>query len=78
MPFNSPPEPPLTIEQPAKPSTAPIVDMRATFDRKTPQTEEDRARTEAFVSGKIEMIRRDPHMTDAQKAQAIADLQARR
>jgi hypothetical protein len=28
--------------------------------------------------GKIEMIRRDPYMTDAQKAQAITDLQARR
>ena len=76
MPINSPPEPPATIEQPGKPTSAPIVDMRDVFERKTPQTEEDRARTQAFINGKIEMIRRDPYMTDAQKAQAIADLQA--
>jgi hypothetical protein len=78
MPINSPPEPPTTIEQPGRPSSAPIVDMRNGFDRKTPQTEEDRAQTQIFIDGKIEMIRRDPYMTDAQKTQAIADLQARR
>jgi hypothetical protein len=78
MPIDSPPEPPVTIEKPAKPSSAPIVDMREVFDRKTPQSEEDRIRAQTFIDGKIEMIRRDPHMTDAQKAQAIADLQARR
>lgn len=78
MPINSPPEPPVTIEQPGKPSGAPIVDMRDVFERKTPQTEEDRARTQDFIDGKIEMIRRDPYMTDAEKAKAIADLQARR
>jgi hypothetical protein len=77
MPIDPRPEPPLIIEQPGKPSS-PIVDMRDAFARKTPQTEEDRARARAFIDGKIEMIRRDPSMTEAEKAAAIAELQARR
>jgi hypothetical protein len=78
MPINTPPEPPATIEQVGRPSSAPIVDMQDTFARKTPQTEEDRTQTRIFIDGKIEMIRRDPHMTDAEKAAAIADLRSRR
>ena len=77
MPIDPPPEPPVTFEQPGKPSS-PIVDMRDAFAHKTPQTEEDRAQARAFIDGKIEMIRRDPYMTDAEKAAAIADLEARR
>jgi hypothetical protein len=77
MPIDPPPEPPVIIQQPAKPS-GPIVDMRDVFARKTPQTDEDRAQARAFIDGKIEMIRRDPYMTDAEKAAAIADLEARR
>jgi hypothetical protein len=76
MPIDPPPEPPLIIEQPGKPSS-PIVDMRDVFARKRPQTEQDRAHARAFIDGKIEMIRRDPYMTDAEKASAIADLKAR-
>jgi hypothetical protein len=68
----------LVIEQPARPSS-PIVDMRDIFARKTPQTEEeDRAQARAFIDGKIEMIRRDPYMTDAEKAAAIAEIETRR
>jgi len=78
MTIDHPPEPPAAIEQPDKPSTAPIADERDAFARKTPQTEEDRTQARAFIDGKIEMIRRDQHMTDAQKATAIADLEARR
>ena len=77
MPIDHPPAPPLIIEQPPTPSS-PIIDMRSIFARKTPQTKEDRAQARAFIDGKIEMIRRDPYMTDAQKAAAIADLKARR
>jgi len=76
-PIDPPPEPPLIIEQPGKPA-GPIIDMRGVFARKTQQTEEDRARARAFINSKIEMIRRDPYMTDGQKAAAIADLEARR
>ena len=78
MPIDPPPQPPATIEQVGRPSSAPIVDMRDTFARKTPQTEEDRTQARAFIDGKIEKIRRDPHMTDAEKAAAIADLRSRR
>ncbi len=78
MPVNAPPEPPVTIEQPGKPSGGPIVDMRDAFARKTPQTDKDRAQSRAFIDGKIEMIRRDPQMTEKQKAAAIEDLKSRR
>jgi len=77
MPTDIPPPPPAIV-QPGKSSDAPIVDMRDVFARKTPQTEEDRAQARAFIDGKIEMVRRDPYMTDDQKAKAIADLEARR
>jgi hypothetical protein len=77
MPIDPPPEPPLIIEQPAKPSR-PIVDMRDVFARKTPQTEQDRAQARAFIDGKIDMIRGDPYMSDAEKAAAISDLKPRR
>jgi hypothetical protein len=75
---NPPPPPPAKVEQPGKTSDEGIADMRDAFARKTPQTEQDRARARAFIDGKIAMIRGDPHMTDAEKAAAIADLEARR
>ena len=73
---NAPPPPP--IERSAQSKSAPIVDQRAKFARRTPQTAEDAAATRAFIEGKIEMVRRDPNMTDAQKAAAIAELEAKR
>ena len=36
------------------------------------------SRARAFIDGKIEMIRSDPKMTEAEKAKAIADLEAKR
>jgi len=78
MPVEPPPPPPPGIEQPSKRGDAPILDVREQFARKTPQTPEDEARTRDFIAGKIEMIRRDPNMTEAEKAAAIADLEARR
>lgn len=55
-----------------------IADMRDTFARKTPLTAEELARALAFIDGKIEMVRSDPHMKDEEKAAAIADLESRR
>jgi hypothetical protein len=52
--------------------------MRNTFARRTPQTAEDLAAAQAFIDGKIEMVRGDTHMTDAEKAAAIADLESRK
>jgi len=80
MPVDTPPPPP-GIEQP-EPSKrrpdAPIKDVREQFARRTPQGPQDEARTRDFIAGKIEMIRSDPNMTEAQKAAAIAELEARR
>jgi hypothetical protein len=78
MPIDPPPEPPSATEQAGKFSGEPIADMREAFARKAPQTEEDRARAQAFIDGRIEMVRRDPHMAEEQKAAAISDLEARR
>jgi len=81
MPTDPPAPPPPGIEQKEpkrKGEEAPIADMREKFARKVPQSVEDEARTRAFIDGKIEMIRHDPNMTDAEKAKAIADLQAKR
>ena len=52
--------------------------MRDAFERQTPQTAEELEAAKAFIDGKIEMVRRDPHMTDAEKAAAIAGLEARK
>jgi hypothetical protein len=81
MPVDTPAPPPPSIQQAAPDAqrgTAPIADMREKFERKSPPTPEDEARTREFIAGKIEMIRRDPRMTEAEKAAAIADLEARR
>jgi len=81
MPIEKAPPPPPRIEQPSRTAQrqdAPILDMRKQFERKTPPTAEDRARARAFIEGKIEMVRRDPHLTDDEKAAAIAELETKR
>ena len=81
MPVDAAPPPPPGIERPAanvSRNDAPIADVREQFARKSPQTPQDDARARAFIEGKIEMIRRDPQMTEAEKAAAIAELEAKR
>jgi hypothetical protein len=81
MPIDTPPPPPPAVQQATpktKRGTAPIADVREHLQRKSPATSDDDARTRAFIDGKIEMIRRDPRMTETEKAAAIADLEARR
>jgi len=81
MPIDEPPPPPPRIEQPvasAQRGQAPIADVREQFARKTPQTPQDEAQARAFIDGKIDMIRRDPQMTEAEKAAAIEYLKAKR
>ncbi len=78
MPIKQPPDPPEPGEQPELPAGAPIADVRDAFARKTPQSDEDRAQARSFIEGKIEMIRSDPNLTEAEKASAIADLESRR
>ncbi len=70
---------PLQPPQPGEANTsAPLADVRAQFARRTPQTAEEKARSRAFIDGKIEMVRGDPKLSEAQKAAAIAELEARR
>jgi hypothetical protein len=78
MPIKRTPDPPAPGEQPDLPAGAPIADVRDSFARKTPQSDEDRAQAQSFIDGKIEMIRSDTNMTEAEKASAIADLESRR
>jgi hypothetical protein len=72
-----PPPPPGSpnAESTSRSKPEPIADVRAQFARKTPQTPEDRARTRAFIAGKIDMVRADTSMTSAEKAAAIAELE---
>lgn len=53
-------------------------DKRERFARKAAETPEDGALTSAFIDGKIEIIRGDPKLTDAEKAVAVAELESRR
>ena len=78
MPSEKPPPRDEHLAPTSRPNKAPIADRRAAFTRKTPQTTEDRAAARAFIDGKIEMVRRDPRLTDAQKAAAIFDLESKR
>jgi hypothetical protein len=79
MPIDTPPPPKIERTQSSKPGTdAPIVDMREHFVRKTPQSAEDAERARAFIDGKIEMIRRDPGMSKADKDSAIKELERKR
>lgn len=79
MPIDTPPAPKIERTQSSNPAAdAPIVDMREHFARKTPQSPEDEERTRAFIDGKIEMIRRDPNMSPAERDKAIRELESKR
>ena len=78
MSNNAPPPPPGERARTDSTRDANIADMRHAFACETPLTAEDLAAATAFIDGKIEMVRRDPHMTEAEKAAAIADLEARK
>jgi hypothetical protein len=85
MQIDQPPPPP-SIEMAAEPSQlageqaagAPIVDMRREFERITAGTPRDLAAERAFIDCKIDIIRNDPTMSEAEKAAAIEELARRR
>lgn len=54
-----------------------VGDMRAEFERLSRQVPRDPEAERAFIESKIEMIRSDPHLSDADKEQAIVDLRYR-
>ena len=82
MSNNPPPVPPRESRTPeasaSQGAETNIVDMREAFRRKDPPSAEELAAAKAFIDGKIEMVRRDPHLSEAEKAVAIADLEARK
>ncbi len=81
---NQPPVPPadqaaeglrLTDARTGEP--VPTADLRAEFERLSRQTPRDPEAERAFIEGKIEMIRTDPHLSEAEKEQAIEELRRR-
>lgn len=55
---------------------APAKDMREEFARISRRAGRDPAAERAFIANKIEMIRSHPTLSDAEKASAIAELEA--
>jgi len=51
-----------------------FADMRAEFERVSGQTPRDPAAERAFIESKVEMIRRDCHLSVDEKERAIAEL----
>lgn len=49
-------------------------DMRAHFEALSKQTPRDAAAEQAFIHGKIELVRGDPTLSEAEKERAIAEL----
>ena len=50
-------------------------DFREEFERITRQTPRNPEAERAFILNKIEMVRKDPHLTEDEKKRAIADLE---
>ena len=61
----------LRMTDPSTGDPAPVADMRAEFERLSRQTPRDPEAERAFIESKIEMIRNDPNLTEAEKEQAI-------
>ena len=51
-----------------------VSDMRAEFEQLSRQVPRDPEAERAFIESKIEMIRSDTHLSDADKERAIANL----
>ena len=51
-----------------------IADVREQFSRITEDTPSDEDAVRAFIENKIEMIRSDPNLSDAEKAAAIEEI----
>jgi len=55
---------------------APVADMRAEFERLSRRVPRDRDAERAFIESKIEMIRNDPRLSEAEKQRAIEHLRS--
>jgi hypothetical protein len=54
----------------------PVADMRAEFERLSRQVPRDAEAERAFIESKIEMVRQDPNLSQAEKDRAIEQLRA--
>lgn len=55
-------------------NAVPVADVRAEFERLSRQVPRDPEAERAFIESKIEMIRNDPNLTEAEKEGAIEEL----
>ena len=55
-------------------SPVPVADLRAEFERLSRQVPRDPEAERAFIESKIEMIRTDSNLTEAEKERAIDEL----
>src|SRR4051794_118431 len=78
---NNPPPPPPDrsgTQSSQDSADANIADMRDVFARREPLSADDIAAARAFIDSKIQMVESDPHLTQQQKAEAVAALKTKR
>jgi len=68
------PSPPVNTLEADKSESVQFADMRAEFEELSRQVPYDPESERAFIESKIEIIRRDPHLSDADKERAIGQL----
>jgi hypothetical protein len=64
----------LRLTDPGTRKPVSVADMRAEFERLSRQVPRDPQAERAFIESKIEMIRNDPHLSEAEKERAIKEL----
>lgn len=64
----------LHMTDPDTSNLVPVADMRAEFERLSRQVPRDPEAERAFIESKIEMIRQDSNLTEAEKERAIEEL----
>jgi hypothetical protein len=62
------------MTDPGTGNPVPVADMRAEFERLSRQVPRDPEAERAFIESKIEMIRSDPNLSQAEKERAIEEL----
>lgn len=74
-PTGNPEVEPFRMTDPESGLPVPMADMRAEFERLSHQVPRDPEAECAFIESKIEMIRTDPKLSEADKKRAIEELQ---
>jgi hypothetical protein len=74
LPSGKPEKGPASLSDPETEKAVPVADVRAEFERISRQAQRDPQAERAFIEGKIEMIRNDPNLSQAEKERAIEEL----